>query len=235
MSAVHSGANFPVEAATSIGGADTVEAVSLADVYDRGFFEELGAANPVYAEACAVIAAEIHRRFSPSTAVDWGCGAALHAAALAKLGTDVTAIDAVVVDDDLRAPGISVAIADITAPVGPPLVPERCDLSLCIDVLEHIAEVHADQVLHNVCRGAGVVILSCAPPHQGGHHHVNEQPRRYWIDKMAALGWHYDRRETGAMETALRGRRDRVPWTWMFHNLCVYRDAPTRGRRRQRA
>lgn len=206
--------------------------MSLAAIYDRQFFAQLGVANEVYARACAVIAGEIAQRFAPRTAVDWGCGAALHAAALAARGVDVLGVDGVLVDDDLRAPGVSIEVADLTQPIEPPRVPDSYDLSLCIDVLEHIDERHADQALRNLTRGAGLVILSCAPPHQGGHHHVNEQPRRYWIARMAGLGWYYDRPATGAMERALSAMRDQLPWSWMFHNLCIYRDVPSSGRPR---
>lgn len=194
----------------------------LAEIYDRAFFGEHGAGNPVYAAACAFIAGELHRRFQPETVVDWGCGAGLHAAAMQQCGARVVAVDGVIADADLRAPGIDIRRADLRRPVPAELTFERYDLSLCLDVLEHLEAEHADQALANVTRGAALVILSCAPPHQGGHHHVNEQPRRYWVGKMAAIGWHYDRKATGAMERHFLGFRDRLP-TWMYHNLCIYR------------
>lgn len=196
----------------------------LADIYDRAFFAEHGAGNPAYAAACAFIAEELHRRFEPETVVDWGCGAGLHAAALARCGARVIAVDGVIADPDLRTAELDIVQADLRAPVDPALTFERYDLSLCLDVLEHLDEAHADQALANVTRGAGTVILSCAPPHQGGHHHVNEQPRRYWVARMAALGWRYDRPATGAMERHFLQFRDRLP-TWMYHNLCIYRPA----------
>jgi len=199
----------------------------LSAIYDRAFFEPYSAVNPAYVEACALIATEIHRRFRPRTVVDWGCGAGLHLAALAECGARVRGIDGADLDADLLASSVSFRRADITRPVDPALTWERYDLSLCIDVLEHIHEEQADATLANVVRGADMVILSCAPPNQGGHHHVNEQPRRYWIEKMAALGWEYQRCETGDMERHFLGMRDRLKETWMFHNLCIY--LPARG------
>jgi hypothetical protein len=203
--------------------------VDLPALYDRAFFTTYGAQNRVYAEACDFVVEEIHRRFAPRSAIDWGCGAALHAAALAQRGVAVTAVDAVRVDEDLRAPGVDVRIADLTQPVPAGLVRERCDLALCIDVLEHIPDADSAAVLANVTRGAELVILSCAPPGQTGHHHVNERPRRYWVARMAELGWRYDRRETGDMERHFLAHRDRVPWSWMYHNLCIYRPACARA------
>jgi SAM-dependent methyltransferase len=197
----------------------------LGDIYDRKFFAEYGANSGVYASACAFIAREIARRFQPETAVDWGCGTGLHAAALAECGVAVTAVDGVRADQDLLASNIDVRIADLTQPIPDNLVTRPYDLSLCIDVMEHLFERDANQALINVTNGAGVVILSCAPPGQGGHHHVNEQPRRYWVKRMAELGWRYDRRETGAMERYFLANRDSTPLSWMYHNLCIYRPA----------
>ena len=195
---------------------------ALSEIYDRAFFSEYGARNATYAAACALIAGEIHRRFSPRTVVDWGAGAGLHAAELSRLGAQVVAVDGAAIDPDLCG-AVHRVQADLTQPIDSEDIPAHYDLALCIDVLEHIDDANSDHVLATITRGAEMVILSCAPPGQGGHHHVNEQPRRYWVAKMAALGWRYDRRETGQMERTFLTMRDRLPESWMYHNLCVYR------------
>lgn len=195
----------------------------LEAIYDRAFFAEYGESNEAYNDACDVIATEIVRRFTPTTAVDWGCGTGLHVAAMRRAGVNAIGIDGVLADDDLRANGVDIRVADITAPVAPESSFESYDLSLCIDVLEHLHDSESAPALANITRGASLVILSCAPPGQGGHHHVNERPRRYWVGRMADIGWKYDRRETGAMENVFIADRSRLPWSWMYHNLCVYR------------
>ena len=213
-----------------------VAPMTLGDLYDRDFFDRYGAGNPAYAAACRFIGATLAERFAPASAVDWGCGAGLHAAALIERGVNTVCVDGVQPDSDQRATGVDIRVADLRAPVPPELVPERYDLSLCIDVLEHIEDEHAGAVLANITRGAGTVVLSAAPPHQGGHHHVNEQPRRYWIERMLALDWHYDRVATGELEQHFLAHRERVPASWMYHNLCVYRPQPPPrppGRRRR--
>ncbi len=195
----------------------------ITSIYDRSFFSEFGASNPVYARSCALIATEIHRRFKPKTAVDWGCGAGLHVAALRRAGVDAIGVDGADVPADLRAEGAEVRIADLARPIPAGLVPQEYDLSVCIDVLEHLSMTDGRAALHAITRGAGLLILSCAPPGQGGHHHVNEQPRRFWVNELAQLGWQYDRRETGAMEQSFLARRQELPLSWMYHNLCIYR------------
>ena len=202
--------------------------MSLESVYDRAFFREYGRANAAYAGACEVIAAELARRFAPRTAIDWGCGAGLHVGALRRAGVEAVGVDAVIPDADLRDPDAVLVTGDLRSPIArvAPL-PARCDLALCIDVLEHLEDSDSAAALANIVAGASLVILSCAPPGQGGHHHVNERPRRYWVARMAELGWRYQRRETGALERTFLERRDQLPWSWMYHNLCVYRPETT--------
>ncbi len=195
----------------------------LVAIYDRAFLAEYGAGNSAYARCCEKIAEAIFRRFTPSRAVDWGCGAGLHVAALRRLGVDALGVDGIDWPPDLRAPEVEIRRADLREPCRDGLVPARYDLSLCLDVLEHIPESHSGCALENITRGAELLLLSCAPPGQRGHHHLNEQPRRYWVGRLAAIGWRYDRRETGAMESAFLARRDELPHSWMYHNLCVYR------------
>ncbi len=201
--------------------------------YGREFFDQYGVGNPAYRNACRAVGKELYRRFLPDRVIDWGCGAALHAGALADCGAQVTAVDRCPADPDQREPGVRIVHADLRSKERPPGIPATCDLSICIDVLEHIDECFAQRALEHIVHGAGVVILSCAPKGQGGHQHVNEQPRRYWIAKMEKLGWFYDRGATGALEDQLRTQRDEMPWSWMYHNLCVYRPTPSPGRRQR--
>lgn len=197
--------------------------MSLSDIYDSSFFSEYGSANTDYASSCRIIAAEIVRRFEPKLVVDWGCGAGLHADAIKQLGIEVVAVDGVEAPNDLRAPGIEIQYADISCPIRSSIIPAEYDLSLCLDVLEHMEEKDSAQALENITTGAELLLLSCAPPGQRGHHHVNEQPRRYWIKRLAKIGWRYDRSTTGAMERVFLSRRDDLPMSWMYHNICVYR------------
>jgi hypothetical protein len=197
----------------------------LASIYDAAFAAEYGRENPVYARCCAAVAEVISERFSPASAVDWGCGAGLHVAALRQLGVDAVGVDGVAWPRPCRAPEVEILRADLRVPIPLGHVFARYDLSMCLDVLEHIDETHTEIVLENITRGAELVLLSCAPPGQRGHHHVNEQPRRYWVARLAAIGWRYDRRATGDLAQTFLARRETLPLSWMYHNLCVYRPA----------
>lgn len=194
-------------------------------IYDRAFFSEYGLANPVYTRSCTIIAEEIARRFQPRSLVDWGCGSGLHLDAFGQLGLEAIGVDASTCPEDLRPAGLDIRSADLRQKSPEDLVPSSYDLSLCLDVLEHIDAEDSPQVLKNIVQGAQLLLLSCAPPGQGGHHHVNEQPRRYWVKRLAELGWIYQRRETGEMERSFLDRRDALSLSWMYHNICVYRPA----------
>jgi len=191
-------------------------------VYDRAFYAEYGTANEAYRRACHAVAEEIHRLARPVTVVDWGCGAGLHSERLRDLGCAVTSIDGSLAPDDLRAPGIEIQLHDLSEPRSGRLLPGSVDLAICLDVLEHVDPSAEGVALANVVHGARCVILSCAPPGQRGIGHVNERPRRHWIEKMRVLGFQYDRRATARLEARVRARPEDLPG-WMYRHLVVYR------------
>lgn len=63
------------------------------------------------------------------------------------------------------------------------------DLCICLEVAEHIEPEHADQLVANLCFLSHTVLISAAPPGQGGHYHVNCQPEEYWIAKFMKNGY----------------------------------------------
>lgn len=64
----------------------------------------------------------------------------------------------------------------------------RVDLVHCQEVVEHIEEKYLDNLLSSLCCGK-YVLLTHALPGQLGHHHVNLQPREYWVEHMARRGY----------------------------------------------
>ena len=63
-----------------------------------------------------------------------------------------------------------------------------CDLVYCVEVVEHIKEKFLDNLL-GTFQNAPVVVITHALPGQRGHHHVNTQPREYWLEKMDEIGY----------------------------------------------
>ena len=59
------------------------------------------------------------------------------------------------------------------------------DLVMSIEVAEHLLPEKSDIFIDNLVRASRkYVLLTAAPPGQGGTGHINEQPREYWIDKL---------------------------------------------------
>jgi len=86
------------------------------------------------------------------------------------------------------------------------MFPGRFDLCTCFEVLEHIEEEYSDILLDNLIAFSDKLLLSAAPPGQGGHYHVNCQPAEYWIEKF-----HYKSYEFNSNPVD-RIRRAWEPW-----------------------
>jgi hypothetical protein len=77
-------------------------------------------------------------------------------------------------------------VADLRQPVQ---LNDRFDLAVCIEVAEHLPESAAAPLVRTLTSAAPAVLFSAAVPGQGGHGHLNEQPRQYWNDLFAAYGY----------------------------------------------
>ena len=91
---------------------------------------------------------------------------------------------------------------------------------MCLEVAEHIPEPLSGIFLDNIVAFSDRLILSAAQPGQEGHHHVNTQPKRYWVGRLAEKGFAYNRRETGRVQTALA--RPGIDYRWMADPISVY-------------
>ena len=77
-------------------------------------------------------------------------------------------------------------VADLRQPV--PLA-DRFDLAVCIEVAEHLPESAAAPLVKTLTSAAPAILFSAAVPGQGGHGHLNEQPRQYWTELFEAEGF----------------------------------------------
>ena len=186
-------------------------------IYDRAFFEEWGPGHEKYVKSAEIIADVLNDRFRPKRLVDLGAGCGVYSHRFAMRGVDVLTIDGVVPPAEHSYP-VAVRTRDLTVPFEN--IWGSFDLSLCLEVAEHIPEPLADAFLDNLLRFGDRLVLSAAQPNQGGHHHVNERPKRYWVAKLAAKGFSYNRRETGRVLTALTVARP--PYMWMVEQISVY-------------
>jgi len=65
------------------------------------------------------------------------------------------------------------------------------DLGWSVEFLEHVYEKYQPNYM-DVFSKCKFVICTAAPPGYPGHHHVNCQPREYWIEVFSNYGLTYD-------------------------------------------
>lgn len=204
----------------------------LERIYDAAFFREWGPRNEPYVESARRIVEVVCREMAPRRLADVGAGCGVYSDLFRGKGVDAVAIDGVLPPEEDRFPG-SWEIRDLTVPFENVWGP--FDLVFCLEVAEHIPEEFCDVFLANLCRLGDTLLISAAPPNQGGTHHVNERPKRYWIERLRRHGFLYNRRRTGIFVETFK--KDKIPFMWMCQHLSVYERetiAENRGRRRSR-
>jgi uncharacterized UPF0146 family protein len=190
---------------------------NLSALYDAAFFSEWGKANEPYVRSAEIITAVLIEEFSPKRIADIGAGCGVYAHAFAREGVEVLALDGTTPPPEHSFP-IPVHVQDLTVPFQN--IWDRFDFALCLEVAEHIPENLSDAFLDNLARFSDTIVMSAAAPFQGGHHHVNEQPKRYWVKRLAERGYAYNRSRTGRIVE--RARVAPIPLMWMAQQMSVY-------------
>jgi SAM-dependent methyltransferase len=159
----------------------------------------------------AKIADQITERIAPRRVLDAGCALGLLVEALRGCGIEADGID-VSTSAIAHAPE-SVRSHCRVASVTDEL-PDRYDLIVCIEVLEHLSPVDSAKAVANFCRHTDDVLFSSTPLHYRETTHVNVQPPEYWAERFAEHGFYRDLDFDASFITpwALRFRRGRDPF-----------------------
>lgn len=189
-------------------------------VYSTDFYDYIDAGSRASA---AVVARLLLGEMKLSSLLDVGSGHGAWAAEWIKAGVgDVVAVDGDYVRrDQLAIPADKFVAHDLATPLD---LKRRFDLVQSLEVAEHLAAEHAAGFVGNLVRHGDVVLFSAAVPHQGGEHHVNEQPPQYWRELFARHG--FDAFDW--LRPRLAGRREVKPW-YRF-NSFIYANAAGRER-----
>jgi SAM-dependent methyltransferase len=135
------------------------------------------------------IAEQISTRIQPRRVLDAGCALGLLVEGLRARGVDAEGIDI-----------SSYAIANVFEPMKPfcrqgsiaDEFPERYDLIVSIEVLEHMPAAEGERAIANVCRHTDDVLFSSSPTDHRETSHVNVQPAEYWAEVFARQGFYRD-------------------------------------------
>ncbi|MCK4936766.1 MAG: hypothetical protein KAR84_07920 [Elusimicrobiales bacterium] len=189
-------------------------------IYDKAFFKEWGCEHEKYIRSAEIITDILFDLFGPKKIADLGCGCGIYSHLFEKKDAEVLALDGVMPPKEYSFP-INIHEQDLTVPFENTW--GRFDLTLCLEVAEHIPENLTDIFLDNILKFSDTLVLSAAPKGQEGHHHVNEQPKRYWVKKLAEKGFAYNRIKTGTMLEKLK--KDKLPYMWMCEQISFYEKA----------
>jgi SAM-dependent methyltransferase len=176
--------------------------------YDDEFFDFVD--TSAGRSASAFIDVVVKYLFSgvlPQSVIDVGCGRGVWAAEWRRRGVaQCLGVDGEYVPrSSLLIPETSFLPRDLTKAFD---LGRRFDLVQCLEVAEHVPSNSATVLIDTLVRHGDVVIFSAAVPGQGGEHHVNERPFKYWRTMFDSRGYRmYD-----AVRPSLRGKHDIEPW-----------------------
>jgi len=125
----------------------------------------------------------------PRKVLDAGCAIGLLVEELRKRGAEAFGVDISEyaisqVDESVKPFCWAGSICD-------PL-PERYDLVVTIEVLEHMPKDQAEKAIENICRSTDDVLFSSSPFDYKEVTHVNVQPPEYWAEQFARQGFYRD-------------------------------------------
>lgn len=185
------------------------------------------------------LAPQLKTMLNLNRVVDIGCATGHWLNAFIKSGVDAEGIEGSAnVKPYLLCSPDKVHFLDLRFPIT--FKKENIDLVMSIEVAEHIEGEFAETYVRNmVSFKPRLLMMTAAPPGQGGEHHVNEQFPPYWINLLQKYGYQFNPQyvqQIGALVEAGRQLVDVPPqyqhkqlkhpgvWIpyWMPKNLLVF-------------
>lgn len=158
--------------------------------------------------------------FKPASVIDVGCAIGDLVDGFIKQGVLCYGIEGskeaekyLVADKEL------VFFKDLREPIR---LPFCFDLVLCLEVAEHIEPEYAEQFVDNLIRMSDRILLSAAPPGQGGHYHVNCQPREYWERLFEGFDYYPKYEYSELLKSKLKPWRHKPGIKAYYQNLLYF-------------
>lgn len=145
--------------------------------------------NPEWLAFFASIAETVIRKIQPRKVLDAGCAMGMLVEAfrdrgVAADGLDLSAYALGQVREDVRP---YCRVASLLDPL-----PERYDLIISIEVLEHIEPPGASRAVANLAAAGTDILFSSSPFDYKESSHFNTQPPEYWAELFAEQGFFRD-------------------------------------------
>lgn len=137
------------------------------------------------------VAQKLKDEFAPKTVLDVGCAYGYLVEALRSLGVEAYGVDiseyAIAQADSKIKPYLSVQSALDKLPDN---FPEKFDLVVTIEVIEHLYEEDSTPMINRLCQYGDVVVFSSGDVDVDNLTHFNVQKPEYWAKKFAARGFY---------------------------------------------
>lgn len=149
------------------------------------FYEKEGGGNYMNKEVWLPyfenIAEKIIANFSPKTVLDAGCACGYLVEALRNRGVEAYGVDISSYAIEHVSPEIKefCCVHNIADPL-PSYFPQKYDLVVTIEVLEHLYEEDGKQAIANLCSYSDKIIFTSTPDDISDQSHVNVQKAEYW-------------------------------------------------------
>jgi SAM-dependent methyltransferase len=145
--------------------------------------------TPEWLQFFAGIADKIVREIGPRTVLDAGCAMGFLVEALRQRGVEAFGIDISEyaiqkVYPDIKRYCFFGSITDT--------LPQKYDLIVCIEILEHLSPRDAERAVENLCQHSDDVLFSSTPTDYKEATHFNVQPPDYWAELFARHGFFRD-------------------------------------------
>jgi len=167
--------------------------VSDTDLYDAHYFAT-GCGRPYQRDEewlrfFGSVADRIMRDIRPCTVLDVGCAMGFLVEALRQRGAEAFGVDVSEYAIQNVHPAIQPYcwLGSVTEPF-----PQRYDLIVCVEVLEHLPHREAEQAVENLCRHSDDVLFSSTPLDYKEATHFNVQSPEYWAELFARQGFFRD-------------------------------------------
>jgi SAM-dependent methyltransferase len=151
-------------------------------IYDHNFYENQNG-RPL--QSARRYLGHLWNTLQPKSVLDVGCGRGAWLKSCHELGaTRLLGLDgdwnsqSLMIDDAIEFRSI-----DLNTPFS---VPKKVELTICVEVAEHLQPKTAPQFIQSLTGTSDAVLFSAAYLNQGGTNHINEQQHSYWAKLFAA-------------------------------------------------